>query len=100
MLTTRSLVTGGWTGVEAGQISGFSIGQGFLLGATAYIAVPSLLVFLSLVLPAQAARWAMMIFAVAYILTIMGGALGSQHDSRWVSRNRQIRIARYQPGEL
>jgi hypothetical protein len=65
--------------LEVGRVSVFSIGQGFLLGVTAYIAVPSLMVFLSLALPAQAARWTTMVLAVTYILTIVGGTVGESH---------------------
>lgn len=65
--------------LEAGHMSVFSIGQGFLLGITTYITVASLMVFLSLALPARAARWTNMVLAVAYVLTIGGGAVGESH---------------------
>lgn len=65
--------------LEAGKIWAFPVGQGFLLGATAYVAVPSLLVFLSLVLPARAARWASMVLAAVYLLTVVGGAVGESY---------------------
>lgn len=62
--------------IEAGKIFAFSIGQGFLLGVTLYIALPSLMVFLSLVLPVKATRMANLVLAVLYALTIVGGAVG------------------------
>jgi hypothetical protein len=65
--------------LEAGRVSVFSISQGFLLGVTVYVAVPSLMVFLGLALPAWAARWTTMALAVAYILTIVGGTVGESH---------------------
>lgn len=62
--------------IEAGKMFAFTIGQGFLLGVTAYILVPSLLLFLSLVLPAQVARMTNIVVAALYALTVAGGAIG------------------------
>ncbi len=62
--------------IEAGKIFAFTIGQGFLLGVVAYIAVPSLMVFLSLVLPVKVTRMANLVLAVLYAVTIVGGAVG------------------------
>ncbi|HCB03857.1 MAG TPA: DUF6326 family protein [Nocardioides sp.] len=62
--------------IEAGKLFAFTIGQGFLLGVTIYIVVPSLLLFLSLVLPVRVTRIANMIAAVLYAVTIAGGAIG------------------------
>jgi hypothetical protein len=36
--------------VEAGQVAGFAVNQTFLLGTTAYVVIPSLMVFAVLVL--------------------------------------------------
>lgn len=65
--------------MEAGKVWAFTIGQGFLLGVTMYIAVPSLMVFLSLVLSARVTRWATMVLAIAYLLTIVGGMVGESY---------------------
>jgi len=62
--------------LEAGKMFAFTIGQGFLLGVTLYIALPSLMVFLSLVLPARITRIANVVLPVIYGLTIVGGAVG------------------------
>ena len=62
--------------LEAGKMFAFTIGQGFLFGVTLYIALPSLMVFLSLVLPVKITRIASIAMAVIYGLTIVGGALG------------------------
>jgi TRAP-type C4-dicarboxylate transport system permease small subunit len=55
----------------------FVITQGVLLGMAAVMAIPSLLVFLSLVLPPRANRWANVILGIVYtvimILAIQGG---------------------------
>ena len=39
--------------LEAGKIAVFTIGQGYLLGVTVYVALPILMLFLSLVLPVR-----------------------------------------------
>jgi hypothetical protein len=62
--------------IEAGKMFVFSIGQASLLGVTLYVAVPSLMVFLSLVLPVRVTRMANMALAVIYGLTIAGSAVG------------------------
>ena len=62
--------------IQAGQIAGFTIGQGYLLGVTIYIVVPSLMVFLSLVLPVRVTRIANIVLAVLYAVTIAGSAIG------------------------
>lgn len=62
--------------IEAGKIFAFTIGQGFLLGVTVYVLIPSLMVFLSLALPVRVARMANIVLAVLYAVTIVGGAIG------------------------
>ena len=62
--------------IEAGKMSVFSIGQGYLLGVMVYVALPSLMLFLSLVLPVQATRMASVVLAVVYALSIAGSAVG------------------------
>ena len=62
--------------IEAGKISGFTINQLFLLVVTAYIAVPALMVFLSLVLRPGVSRIANIVLGIIYALTIIGGAVG------------------------
>ena len=63
-------------GIQAGEIAGFTIGQGFLLGTTVYILIPSLMVFLALVLRPQINRIANIALSVVYALTIIAGAIG------------------------
>jgi hypothetical protein len=62
--------------IEAGRMAGTSIDQAFLLGVTAFVALPSLMVFLSLVLPVRVGRVANIVLAVLYAVTIAGGAVG------------------------
>ena len=62
--------------VEAGEISGFTINQSFLFATTAYIVIPALLVFLTLILRPGVNRIANIVFAAIYALTIVAGAVG------------------------
>ncbi len=62
--------------IEAGKIAAFTIGQGYLLGVMVYVAVPSLMLFLSLVLPVKITRMANVVLAALYAVTIVGSAVG------------------------
>jgi hypothetical protein len=62
--------------IEAGKIGGFTINQTFLLATTAYIVIPALMVFLSLILPPKVNRIANIALGVFYALTIVAGAIG------------------------
>ena len=62
--------------IEAGKISGFTIGQSYLFGATVYVLIPSLMVFLSLVLPSRVARTANIVLGAVYAITVAGSAIG------------------------
>jgi hypothetical protein len=62
--------------VEAGTVAGFTVNQSFLLGTTAYVVIPSLMVFLSLVLRPTVSRIANIALGVVFTLTIIGGAIG------------------------
>ena len=62
--------------IEAGKMSGFTINQLFLLVVTAYVAIPALMVFLSLILRPGVDRIANVALGVIYALTIIAGAIG------------------------
>jgi hypothetical protein len=62
--------------VEAGEIGGFTVNQSFLLGSTAYVVIPSLMVFLSLILRPRVNQIANIALSVVYALTIIAGAIG------------------------
>jgi len=65
--------------IEAGEIFTFTIGQGFLLGVTLYILVPSLMLFLTLALPVRLTRTVNIVLAVLYAVTIVGGTIGESN---------------------
>ena len=50
-----------------GRVFVFDITQGFLLAALAVVAIPALMIFLSVALPAKVNRWANIIIASVYI---------------------------------
>ena len=62
--------------LEAGEIGGFAVGQAFLAGTTAYIVLPSLMVFGALVLPPRINRIANIGLGFVYAVTIAAGAIG------------------------
>lgn len=62
--------------LEAGELAGFTVNQAFLVGTTVYVVVPSLMVFLALVLRARVSRIANIALSVVYALTVVGGAIG------------------------
>jgi hypothetical protein len=61
--------------IEAGKIAGFTINQSFLLGTTVYVLIPSLMVFLALVLRPRFNRIANIMLGIVYALTIIAGAI-------------------------
>lgn len=62
--------------IEAGEISGFQVGEPFLLATTVYVLLPSLMVFGALVLRPRVNRVVNIALGVVYALTIAAGAIG------------------------
>lgn len=62
--------------IAAGELGGFTINQSFLLGTTAYVVIPALMVFGALVLRPRSNRVVNIALSVVYALTIVGGAIG------------------------
>ena len=62
--------------IEAGEISGFTVNQSFLLATTVYVVIPSLMVSCALVLPPRVDRIANIALGIVYALTIIAGAIG------------------------
>ena len=62
--------------LEAGEIGGFTINRSFLFGTTVYIVIPSLMVFVALVLRPRVNRIANIALGIVYALTIIAGAIG------------------------
>lgn len=62
--------------IVSGEVSGIEITQGFLLAISVYIALASAMVFLTLVLSPNAARWTNIVLGVLYIVSIVAAAMG------------------------
>ena len=71
--------------LEAGELGGFTVGQGFLLGITAYVVIPSLMVFGTLVLPPRACRVVNIGLASLYAITIIVGAIDERSQAYYVA---------------
>ena len=54
----------------------FEVGQVFLLITTIYVAVPAVMIYLSLVLPYRANRVVNIVLPAIYAVTIIGAAIG------------------------
>jgi len=57
--------------IQAGRVSGVEISQTFLLAISVYIAIPSAMVFLSLVLRPSFNRWTHIVLSVVYAASVV-----------------------------
>jgi hypothetical protein len=62
--------------LEAGRLFAFDVSQTFLFFTTLYIIFPSLMIYLTLVLPRGITRGLNVVLAAAYAVTIVGSAVG------------------------
>ena len=62
--------------VVSGEVSGIEITQGFLLAISVYIAIASAMVFLTLVLSPNVARWTNIVLGVLFVASIVAAAIG------------------------
>jgi len=62
--------------ILAGEITGFDVTEAFLIAVSVYVAVPSVMVFLSLALRPAASRWTNLVVGAYYALTIVASAIG------------------------
>ena len=63
-------------GLMTGQIFVFQVSQSFLFFTTLYIVIPSLMVFLSLVLKPKVNRWVNITVSIFYLITMIGASVG------------------------
>lgn len=63
-------------GLAQNRIAIFDVSQGFLLITTAYVIVPSLMIYLVMVIPPRLNRWLNPVLAALYAITIAGSAVG------------------------
>jgi len=62
--------------LDAGEIGGLTVNQSFLLGTTVYILLPSLMVFLALILRPRVNRIVNIALSIVYTVTIIAAAVG------------------------
>jgi hypothetical protein len=62
--------------VISGEISGMEITDAFLLAVSVYIAIASVMIFLSLVLRPAVCRWVNVVLAALYVVSIVAAAIG------------------------
>lgn len=62
--------------VIAGEVSGIEITEPFLFAISVYIAIASVMVFLSLVLRPGVNRWSNIVLPILYIVSIVASAIG------------------------
>jgi hypothetical protein len=67
---------GGIEEIMSGEISGIEITQVFLFAVSVYIAIASVMVFVTLVLTPAICRWANIVLAILYIVSIVASAIG------------------------
>ena len=70
--------------VMAGELSGMAITQGFLFAVSLYVAVASVMVFLSLVLSPTLDRWANIVLPSLYVVSIVASAIGETSAYYWL----------------
>ena len=70
--------------VLAGKVAVFTVDQTFLIMTTVYVIIPSLMISLSLILPPRVNRWANIIVAAVYTLTILGSCIGEVWIYYWL----------------
>jgi hypothetical protein len=62
--------------IVSGEVSGIDITEGFLFAVSVYVAIASVMIYLTLVLRPAAARWSNVTLAIVYVVTIVAAAIG------------------------
>jgi hypothetical protein len=78
-----SFVPGRIDDIRGGTISGIEITQTFLLATSVYVAIASLMIFLTLVLRPTLSRWANIVLPILYIVSIVASVIGESWEYFW-----------------
>lgn len=62
--------------LESGKVAAFEINETFLFFVTLYVIIPSLMIYLTLVMRRSLSRIVNVVIAAAYAVTIVGSAVG------------------------
>jgi hypothetical protein len=69
--------------IRGGEVSGIEITQAFLFAVSVYIAIASLMIFLTLVLRPKVGRWTNIVLAIVYIVSIVASVIGEDWAYFW-----------------
>jgi uncharacterized protein DUF6326 len=69
--------------IRSGTVASMHISQAFLLAVSVYIAIASVMVFLTLTLPPRANRWTNIVLAILYIVSIVASVIGEDWVYFW-----------------
>jgi hypothetical protein len=69
--------------IRGGEVSGIQITQAFLFAVSVYIAVASVMIFLTLVLRPKVSRWTNIVLAVLYVVSIVASVIGEDWAYFW-----------------
>ncbi|MEX1006057.1 MAG: DUF6326 family protein [Acidimicrobiia bacterium] len=78
--------------ILVGRVWELDITQGWVVGALALMAVPSLMVFLSVALPARAARWANLVIGALYIPVSLFNLIDETWAHFWVGAMLEVAL--------
>jgi Family of unknown function (DUF6326) len=78
-----SFVPGRIDDIRGGKLSGIEITQTFLLAASVYVAIASLMIFLTLVLRPTVSRWTNIVLPILYIVSIVASVIGESWVYFW-----------------
>jgi len=78
-----SFVPGHIDDIRGGKISGIEITQTFLLAASVYVAIASLMIFLTLILRPTVSRWTNIVLPILYIVSIVASVIGESWVYFW-----------------
>lgn len=62
--------------VIAGEVFGIKITQVYLFGVSVYIAIASVMIFLTLVLTPKVSRWTNIVLSILYVASIVASVIG------------------------
>jgi len=68
----------------SGEIAGIQMTQGLLFGSAVLMAVPSVMIFLSLILPSKANGWVNIIVGIVYILVLGSTFLTGRNPAYYI----------------
>jgi uncharacterized protein DUF6326 len=69
--------------VITGEVSGIKVTQAFLFAVSVYIAIASVMVFLTLVLKPMVNRWTNIVLPILYIVSIVASVIGEDWAYFW-----------------